>query len=110
MNHTRECAISQVIRVPFSRTKERSHSGYELGDEYYGTWVSFCSMARTKQTAHKTEQRQGTPARFAVPTMGAYSKGQKLPEWMRSQSNPASWCQKAATKATARKSQGHMTD
>ena len=110
MNRTREHAISQVIRGPFSRTKEHSHSGYELRDEYYGTWVSFCSMAWTKQTACKTEPRQGTPARFAVPTTGAYSKGRKLPEWMRSWSNPASWHQKAATKATTRKSQGRLTD
>ena len=90
--------------------KEHSHPGYELGDEYYGTWVSFCSMAWTKHTARKTEQRQGTLARFAVPTTGAYSKGWKLPEWMQSRSNPASWCQKAVTKATARKSQGRMMD
>ena len=45
MNRTWERAISQVIMGPFSRTKERSRLGYELGDEYYGTWVSFCSMA-----------------------------------------------------------------
>ena len=67
-------------------------------------------MAQTKQTARKREPTQGTPARFAVPTTGAYSKGQKLPGWMRSRSNPASWHQKAATKATTRKSQGRLTD
>ena len=71
----------------------------------------FCSMARTKQTARKSnEQRQGTPARFTVPAMGAYSKGRKLPDWMQNQSNPASWHQKAVTKASARRSQGCMTD
>ena len=91
--------------------KERSHLRYKVELNIMEHRFSFCSMARTKQTARKTtEQKQGTPARFAVPTTGAYSKARKLPDWMQNRLNPASWHHKAVTKASTRKSQGRMTD
>ena len=53
-----------------------------------------------------------------MPTSGAYSKGRKLPAWMKSKDNqpddampsqPA-WVQKAEIKAKARRSKGCLTD
>ena len=76
------------------------------------------SMACTKQTARKGNQQQGSTARFAVPTSRAYSKGRKLPAWMRSKDNqpddvPPSWpawVQKAEIKAKAHRSKGRLMD
>ena len=75
-------------------------------------------MAHMKQTTSKGNQQQGSTTRFALPTSGAYSKGRKLPAWMRSKDNqpdavppsqPA-WMQKAEIKAKAHRSKGHLTD
>ena len=64
--------------------KEHSHPRYKDELNIMEHRFSFCSMAQTKHTAHKTtEPKQGTLARFAIPTTGAYSKGRKLPDWMK---------------------------
>ena len=75
-------------------------------------------MAHMKQTTRKGNKQQGSPTRFAVPTSRAYSKGRKLPAWMKSKddqpddappSQPA-WVQKAEIKAKARRSKGCLMD